>query len=405
MPGNCPISTSACNRVWKLARVPDQPTQASSEPIPTRWLQSITTDSCSKRAAKLLDDAFREYTVAAWASAEASAWDALELIATGVDVADRRTSSSQQTPDATARLEQARTAMREARDFALRSGPMDRDQMAAFISSHQTPVLHNGFPMGITPAEAADRYLDYARLKLSSLAATQVQAAQAMDLIAAINLGRQDQDRMPTETALCLRRAALQGQPSNASLASKLGMQLADMGLDDEAAWTLQHAMNLAPNNEIASSLATVMERRGDRNQAMQLIAGIRKSMPVDPNASRVPDVIHLSPQQFASISPAHNVGPQPAIGTVPSQTASAVEAHGQQDRGQDLRPVRPLRPNASTASFQPPAEPETTSTFDQIYSAESYRSDRDASYYRTSEKPSTLKRMLGKMPKLPRFW
>lgn len=279
-------------------------------PVAGRWLQSITTSSCSERASKLLDDAYREYAVSAWSSAEDSAWKSLELIVRGIDVADRQTAASNATPSASISLEEARTAIREARDFVAGGGAMDAERLEGIVSSHQTPVLTGLIPKGITASEAADRYLDHARIKLAEIAGYRIQAAQAMDLIAAIGLGRNNPKCLPAETALCLRRAALQGQPSNVSLASRLGMQLADMGLDNEAAWTLQHVASLEPNGEIAKTLARVKTRAGERNSAMQLTAELRRSMPKSSDADRVPDVVELTPSQFASISPAINVGP-----------------------------------------------------------------------------------------------
>lgn len=279
-------------------------------PMATRWLQSITTSSCSERATELLDDSFREYSVSAWASAESSSWEALELIARGIDVADRRTAATNQLPKAVSDLQSARTAIREARDFVASGGGIDTPRMEALVASHQTPVLAAGIPAGMTPAEAADRYLDHARKKLAGLASASVQAAKALDLLAAIGLARDKANWLPTETALCLRRAALQGQPSNSSLASRLGMQLADMGLEDEATWTLRHAISLDPDGEVAQALAGIEQRRDDKSTAMQLTADLRQKMPEGEQVDRIPDVIELSPSQFASISPAVNVGP-----------------------------------------------------------------------------------------------
>ena len=287
-----------------------QPEQSSSEnsEVPRRWLQSVTSDSCSERANAMLEDAYREYSVGAWASAESSAWQALELIATGIDIADRKSSPGEASPTAAKNLHSARRALIEARDFVQAGAAIDEDRLSGLSASHSTPVYADGPTPGLTATEAVDRYLDYARIKLAPLATYQVRAAQAMDLIAAIGLGRDDESQLPEESALCLRRAALQGQPTNENLARRLGLQLADMGLDAEAEWTLKHAMSISPTPQTAQTLADVMQRRGDRETAMELMASLRQSMPQQQQQKRIPEVIQLSPQQFAAISPAFNV-------------------------------------------------------------------------------------------------
>ncbi len=114
---------------------------------------------------------------------------------------------------------------------------VDSYSMRRMIMSHQTAVLDSQPIDTLTATDAIDRYLDEARVRLAGIAAKSVEAAQAMDLLAAIYLGRADARTLPSSTALCLRRAALQGQPANASLAMRLGMHLADLGLYQEARW------------------------------------------------------------------------------------------------------------------------------------------------------------------------
>ncbi len=143
------------------------------------------------------------------------------------------------------KLQLARQAIREARDFSGAYGSVDAEAIARMAKSHLTDVLDNQPTLGLSATDAADRYLDNARVQLAPIAAQSVEAAQAMDLLAAIYLSRADARTLPSSTALCLRRAALQGQPSNASLASRLGMHLADVGLMDEARWALEHSMSL----------------------------------------------------------------------------------------------------------------------------------------------------------------
>ncbi|MCC9601286.1 hypothetical protein LOC67_12085 [Stieleria sp. JC731] len=371
-----------------------------------RWLQSVTIDSCSARSEQHLADAYREYRVGAWSSAEASAWKALELIATGIDIADRQTAASNTQPRAAKQLRTAKTAMIEARDFLSGGAAIDVDRINAIATSHQTPIFAGGVPEGITTTEAADRYLDYARMNLAPLAKYHVMAAQAMDLVAAIELGRNDRSHLPEETSLCLRRAALQGQPENASLAARLGMQLAEMGLDREATWTLKHAMDLQPNAGVAATLATVQQRQGDREAAMRLTASLRMQMPQTEKPTRTPEVIELSPSQFAAISPAFNVG-QSQIANQPANAPAIAQPYGS-----STHPVSAINASvknedatpAVTASFR---RPRPTQTAPEISRANNSIQAHTASQAQSGIKDqpasqiSPVKRFMTKM----RFW
>ena len=385
--------------------------------VPDRWLQSITTSSCATRATRLIDDAYREYSVGAWASAEASAWKALELLATGVDVADRQTAPADTPVTAAIDLQSARDAILESRDFLTQGAAVDRDLMIGIAASHRTPVLAAGIPPTMTPTEAVDRYLDFARVKLAPLASYQVQAAQAMDLIAAIGLGRSDARTLPEETALCLRRAALQGQPTNASLASRLGMQLADMGLDDEARWTLSHALSLSPSRDVAQALSVVMNRLGDRQAAMRLTASLRQQMP-DAAAERsprkrMPTIIELSPEQFASISKPATFDLPPARAANVIEPATSVASR----LGDIKQSETPPHPGVETKSsrFTPASlaayrigSHDQTSTCQTARAATtpqlSGRAPAESVGSATApngERPSRLKSLMGKFPKI----
>ena len=366
---------------------------------PRPWLRSITTDSCSSRALARLDEASREYSVGAWASAEASGWEALEQIARGIDIADRQTAASSAIrPTAALDLGQARVALREARDFIALSGSMDQSRIETIVASHQTPVFREGVPNGISDTVAADRYLDFARQKLTGLARASVHAARAMDLIAAVRLGRDQANQLPMETALCLRRAAFSGQPANGSLASRLGMQLADMGLDTEAKRTLSHASTIEPSREVSIALANVMARSGHREEATQLIAGIRQNMSPVPSAKRVPQVLELTPEQFAAISPAHNLGHgRPAVspGYASAATNDGVAAPASSRKRISAEPV---------GFTQSSNRSEPAANASGEYADEAYREDRDPSYYKATRPPSTMQRIFGRLPKFPKF-
>jgi hypothetical protein len=305
--------------------------------------RSITDDSCRRRAEQSLETAYREYAVGAWASAEASAWSSLELAATGVDVSQHDAESPRR-GRAVTDLRAARTALDEARDFVVEGAALDAQQLRVRVASHRTPVFPDGLPEGMLATEAVECYLDYAREKLAPLAAASVHAAQAMDLLAAIGLGRNRADALPEETALCLRRAALGGQPHNARLALRLGAQLAEMGLNAEAEQVLTQAMRLRPSRFTAQKLAQVQRALGRaRRYAAPSMAATWPSAggrQVVPGRRRgVPEVVELSPRQFASVSPPLN----PAAGRMPANAGPAAVQ-------------RPATPAAGTAAAATPA-------------------------------------------------
>jgi tetratricopeptide (TPR) repeat protein len=272
-----------------------------------RWLRTSTSSASREVARRLIDQASAEYSIGAWASAETSAWEGLRFAAESVELASRERGDSPANgryAAALANLQIARTAIREARDFGGHYGVSDRASIRRMATSHQTAVLDSQPIDTLTAADAIDRYLDEARVRLSDIASQSVEAAQAMDLLAAIYLGRADVKTLPSSTALCLRRAALQGQPENASLALRLGMHLADLGLYREARWALEHSLKLDPSQEASEALVLVLRRSGRSDEAARLIASMQTTIPDDTTRQpRVPQVDTLSPQEFASIS------------------------------------------------------------------------------------------------------
>lgn len=283
------------------------------------WLQSATPIVHRKAAVDAIARATHEYKVRAWASAEASAWRAIEVSAEGIDLAvaqspgataiDRYSSPSvvaQESATATGTLMVARTAIREARDFAGFATSNDPSTLAALVRSHQTRVLQGVPPDGLSRNEAVDRYMNEARVQLSKIASVSFEAAQAMDLLAAIYLGRDDPRKLPGPTALCLRRAAFKGQPQNSSLASTLGRQLADVGLYREAQWALGRAVQIAPDVVTARALVVAYQQTGDTNHANRIAATYLQNSEVAiarVARSTAPAVTQVSPRQFALMS------------------------------------------------------------------------------------------------------
>ena len=141
--------------------------------------------------------------------------------------------------------------------------------------SHSTDVLDFLPCDELSGTDAADRYLDSARVALAEIASQSVEAAQAMDLLAAIYLKQNNAAKLHNATALCLRRAALQGQPENASLASRLGMQLLDVGLLEEARWALKHSLSMEKDQATTQAYLAVLYQTGRKAEAQQVLASL----------------------------------------------------------------------------------------------------------------------------------
>lgn len=351
---------------------------------PVSWLPSTTTTSRQSESMRSLKKAMQEYAIKAWASAEASAWECLQHTAEGIDIADRSASfgSNRGVSAAVDDLQIAKTAIREARDFAGKYGVVDAAAVKRLVLSHNTTVLHGQSLDNVPAADATDRYLNEARVRLSRLAKFRPEAAQALDLIAAIYLGRGEETLLPSETALCLRRAALQGQPGNASLSAQLGMQLAALGLDVEAKWALEHTMSIQPTPQAAEMLQVVQQRAGDRAAAVRMTAQLRSRMPAgfDQNRGPVPAVVQLSPREFARVSPAVN------------------HSNSQQ------APITPPQPTpVNTAPVDSKTQVAPVSHSSNGNPAASVQADltNPAYYSSTIEKKSTVKRMIDSV----KFW
>lgn len=280
-----------------------QPGQSGKPP--TRWLRSTTSSAADQVARRLIAQATGEYRIGAWLSAEATAWDALRWAAQSIDLADHAEGDA---GNATSQiLQSARDAIREARDFAGAYGAVDGEAIVRMARSHRTDLLDDDQAKGLSATDASDRYLDQARVLLAGIASRSVEAAQAMDLLAAVYLSRADRKTLPSATALCLRRAALQGQPENASLASRLGMHLADVGLYQEARWVLEHSLLIRHDPQTADALVQVLRRTGQDEQANGLIAKTRSQADSTPQSQPTtppfPLITELSPAEFAAIS------------------------------------------------------------------------------------------------------
>ena len=345
-------------------------TQAEGQ---VRWLRSSSASDCARRARALMDRASIEYSSAAWFSAEATVWEAFRCAAEGIDLQERELAKVQlgvRRRTATGRLKFARTAIREARDFAGIYGAADGCAISRMAISHSTDVL-DGLPCEtLSGSDAADRYLDSARIALAEIASHSVEAAQGMDLLAAIYLKQNDVAKLHNATALCLRRAALQGQPDNSSLASRLGMHLLDVGLLEEARWALAHSLSIEKDEATTQAYLAVLYQTGRRAEAKQLIATLPAAPASIVKAAHVPTITELSPRDFAAIS--RPVMPASARGNLIATPVSAIQQTSPQIPSATM--AEPQRANSSgTLSYGSKAEIEAKPNLFKRF-AESFR-------------------------------
>jgi hypothetical protein len=343
------------------------------------WLQSTTPMASSEKAIAKLEQAKIEYHAKAWLSAEQSAWESISLFSQAIDL---RSPSHRRQVDAGHRFRVAKDAIIEARDFGSSHGTFDSESLRRLAKSHRTNLIASDRAVALTAATAVDRYLDLARRNLAGLAARDTRCAEAIDFLAAIYLSRNDASQLPGETALCLRRAALQGQPNNADLAARLGMQLADVGLVDEAKWALDHSLQIDFQPLVANRLAMLLEATGEQAAADQLYAQVatrtrfREGVADDPSRTdlanvnqfstessspnmNLPKITQLSPSQFAAISkPVMQKVQQPSV-VSKTRSKTVIPASFASTRLDDLNQSLHAKP----APVSLPAEPQAKAT------------------------------------------
>ncbi|TWU48710.1 hypothetical protein Poly51_46120 [Rubripirellula tenax] len=325
-PINTGVRNASSNTDARHQRLPAAQSQADDAmAVPTRWLRSTTSNASSEAARRMIAQATAEYNSHAWMSAETSAWEAIRHASAAVDLSTQEHgyAIAGSTPTAAKHFTMAKQAIIEARDFAGSYGPVDDAAIRRIARGHSSGLIRLDSTQTLKANEATDQYLDFARTNLAVVAKASTDAAQAMDLLAAIYLERADSKTIPSGTALCLRRAALQGQPNNPSLASRLGMHLADIGLNDEARWALEHSLSFEYDPPTAQALVAVMRSTGDAAAANQWIAKLDSAADASSGQIKIPEVVELSPTEFASVS--KPVMPRPAnTRMVPGKLASA---------------------------------------------------------------------------------
>ena len=308
--------------------------KAATPRVPTTTLASQTSWSHAKKIETLLDQAQHDLDCRAYAAAEGNAWNALTLASEMIDLARSEVASSG--ISACELLHRGRTAMEEATHFVTMARAGDTKAVDRIAASHETQVLGDH---SVSPFVAVDHYLDHVRICFTPIAAGSVQAARAMDLIAAIRLGRASQTQLPGPTSLCLRRAAAGGQPHNAAIWNTLSQQLADTGLLDEARWARVQGQAIA-----GKRLATQAPIQSSPN-----------------GAAGQPTIVQMRPEQFAAVSRslmAHSSTGNPAKST-PAAYQANVKGGTQNQEASPVRSTSSPR-QLSTSDVWESDEPDT---------------------------------------------
>lgn len=232
--------------------------------------------------------------------------------------------------NATAALETALSAMREAGDFLGRYGNVDSDGIVRMVASHETEVLKNSDLQNLTPHAAADLYLDYARQNLTTAVSGEGQGARLLMLLANAERARKSDDgKVADAIAITCLRAAVGSNPSDPLIASELGFMALRSGQLGEARWALEHSLALQPSTPAMQNLAETYRLAGDTQRAREIVARL-------PSPEKAPArsmlVTTVSPSTFAQISPpvqSNNYAAMPAFAAPVNQQPQQIPQTG----------------------------------------------------------------------------
>jgi len=263
---------------------------STSESAPV--LPGYSLDGLRQNATELIHSASARLDTHAYLTATAQATDALKLIAQAID-------ARQGAAVASSDLTQALTAIREAEDFVGKYGMVDSIAIKRMVRSHATEVLKPYDTTNLSGLAAADVYLDWSRRCLTQLASADPIASEALYVMAEAYRLRDGGTPFGLATSVHLMRAASEGQPQNGVIAA---------------------AIQPVRGNPVGVPTATASEK--NRLKEVQLL--------------------QVSPQQFAALSP-HTAGP---VGP-PQPYSGAIQTHSPP-------PVAPAKHTTSPTQNKP---------------------------------------------------
>ncbi|QDS93132.1 hypothetical protein FF011L_18870 [Roseimaritima multifibrata] len=285
-----------------------------SEQAPTPAVSTLTARRMAEQAIQSLDDAHLQLRRGMHLTAKRSAMETLRLIADANDMLDGQIRSARN-------LQQAQQALEEANDFSGQYGPVSQASLQRMVQSHQTPVLKDCTTSHLNGSRAADLYLDFARAKFAIVAEANPIATEALAVLAEVERKNKKPTALTDAVVISLLRAAIQARPDDAVIANELGFQLLKQGLLEEAQWALEKSFQIQPTRSAGVNLAETLRQSGNIQAARERIAQI-EGLPIQPPAT--PQIITLSPQQFASLSPPTSppgIQPQPTL-AIPAASA-----------------------------------------------------------------------------------
>lgn len=255
--------------------------------------ESLTAVQMLRQAQRLQREAEQLIARGAHYAARQTAAESLRAFAAASDLAQNSHNAKQQ-------LDAALEAVRESGDFLGRYGTVDQAGLARMVGSHRTPLLKRIDTSDLSPVAAADLYLDFARDRFSRALAGNPDAARSLMVL---GQAERQRDAGPTTAndsiALCCARAALAVSPEDATTHNELGYLALQVGLLDEARWALERGLSIRPSTEALQNLVETHRLAGNIETAQMLA----RQLPTNAGAPQL-NVLHVSPEAFASISP-----------------------------------------------------------------------------------------------------
>jgi len=281
-----------------------------SEPIQPGY----SIDALRKSATDLIAEAQLKLDTRAFLTAEGKAIAALELIAQAIDTREQSALASRD-------LMVSLTAIREAEDFVGRYGMVDGEAITRMVRSHATEILKPYNTSKLNGLAAADVYLDWSRRCMTPLAIADPLGSEAIRILAHSHRLRDDGTPFGIATAVHLLRAATDGAPDNHQVRRDYEATLQIAGLSGR------------------SQISQVHNTTSDATPGQMVTVRPASTFPGQPN--RDVEILEVSPEQFAAISPAV-AGPP---GTANPQSMPWGSQHAVQHHTQNYQQRGPYRP------------------------------------------------------------
>ncbi len=203
----------------------------------------------------------------------------------------------------------ANQALRESEDFVVtQRSTSDSGMLKRLIESHETPLLKGASLDGVSPIIAAQHYRLFAEKLLTDASQSHPWASELYYAIGRAYQAEADQNTDQVDSlrahALCYYRAARATLPTNAVACNQLGYLLLQMDRPADAREAIAAALTQKSDDAFLSNLAEASRRLGDvatQNWANQTLANRWAGRPPQPNT---PQIVELSPAQFAELSP-----------------------------------------------------------------------------------------------------